>query len=594
MKRPSLAERTTSTNSLSSSNKPAQHKPPAHIVKRSGHTRNLSHGKNLSKLVRNTSGSNLVTDATRNHQRKRSGPSEAQTSSPKPSPIKRNSSNVVLTRNALSQGSLRKNHSATHLPRNTSQPILKKSALHPPEKAIKQKLKKKPSTFELGDDSDDADVNGEEEAEWEDSSASPELTRNNSSILSQSRPPTSEPGQEPERTPEIKPGRPRPASTEFQLRKPNQSAPNLAPHSDSSPAPPPRAPQPPTSPALLSQNQRSSRAPPAMSSILAHANHQLTRNDSSKSFDHITHEEAASSKDNLKDTAHTPTILGNGTSSSGDGGVSHFLSTSTPGQSVPRDEDADYDSPSNFLPNYHPQPSSSPEQKRGAPKPRQRTLPSRTQMQLDLQRRETMRSGTSTPSTPPGSDHGLTFGSSASLHSRAGSHGRRDRSVGMSIDEKAIKRDYEAATKQLSVVRRFRNPVLESLNRLKERGVLATGGATTPASTKSGRPPSRRGLNSSAALTNGSGKQMSRSFEEQRPLPMVSRPSSRGRGAGRVHFQRQGSHDDIGLSRSKGSADGEDLDREQEEEAGISAEEALLRRMWESRDVYDSRERIRV
>lgn len=76
---------------------------------------------------------------------------------------------------------------------------------------------------------------------------------------------------------------------------------------------------------------------------------------------------------------------------------------------------------------------------------------------------------------------------------------------------------------------------------------------------------------------------------------MVSRASSRSRGTGRVHFQRQGSHDDIGLSRSRGSYEEKEVENEidhDEEDQGLSAEEALLRRMWESRDVYEAPDRV--
>jgi hypothetical protein len=96
---------------------------------------------------------------------------------------------------------------------------------------------------------------------------------------------------------------------------------------------------------------------------------------------------------------------------------------------------------------------------------------------------------------------------------------------------------------------------------------------------------------------------------QHRPSPIQSRSSSRGRparstypfavggGVGKVHPRRQGSHDDIGLSRSQGSYDGDGVDGEQGDgpaagkgglgESGVSAEEEMMRRMWESREVYD-------
>jgi hypothetical protein len=151
----------------------------------------------------------------------------------------------------------------------------------------------------------------------------------------------------------------------------------------------------------------------------------------------------------------------------------------------------------------------------------------------------------------------------------------------------------------MGVVRRFRNPVLESLQRLKDLGTLPPEtGVLPPKGTAStslaNRPSSQRGLSSasgndnlhiSGAATNG----VSRSLEDKQPSPMASQTPSRDQGAGRVRFQRQGSHDDIGLSRSRASYEeqgAEERDDPDEEDPGVSPEEALLRRMWESREVY--------
>ena len=612
MKRPSMVEHNSSNQSLSSSTKQTTHKANRpHVVGRASHSKQLSHGKNTSKLGRNTSSTNVALDAARNHQRQRSGPTPP-TGSPGLSSIKRNASHVLLSRNALSQVNLRKNHSATALGRNVSQPMLKKSGLAPPLKSQKHvKPKKKTSTFELGGrSSDEADFEVEEEADWEDSSASPGLTRNNSLRPSHTKPPDSEQAPQLEKPADLQPPRQSQAGlpSEPAIYGNNRSAPDLAEKANvASQLTPARTPEIPTSPALLHSNPRSSRAPPAMSTILAHAtNNQLPRNDSSKSFTHITHADASASKD----TSGNPTsqsLVGAHASSSTEGGVSHFLSTSTPGDHAGDENDSDYDSASNFIPNYHPQPSSSPEQTRSTSKVHRSNVPSRTQQRLELQRRETMRSSASTQSTPPSSEMGFNFGSSASLHSRSGSRGRRDRSAGAGGDVKAVKRDYEATLKQMGVVRRFRNPVLESLQRLKdlgilppETGLLPSKGATSVTVAK--RPPSRRGLSNASTngnLTNGGtvSNGVSRSLEDKPPLSMASRTSSRGRGAGHVRFQRQGSHDDIGLSRSRGSYDEQEVEDRvdaDEEDPGVSPEEALLRRMWESREVYDSGERVRV
>jgi hypothetical protein len=131
------------------------------------------------------------------------------------------------------------------------------------------------------------------------------------------------------------------------------------------------------------------------------------------------------------------------------------------------------------------------------------------------------------------------------------------------------------------VVRRFRNPILESLGRLRDAGTMPHGtGTVTPGAATKSRPQSRRGLNTGA---NGVLKPvLSRSFEDKKPSPMASRSSSHGRG-GRIQFARQGSHEDIALSRSKGSEEGDG----EEEVDGMSKEEGMIRRIWETREVFD-------
>src|ERR1700733_14722521 len=227
LKRPSLVDCNSSNQSLSSSSKQSTHKATKpHVVGRGSHSRQLSHGKNLNKLGRNTSATSLLADASRNHQRQRSGPTPP-THSPRPSPIKRNASHVVLPRNAQSQVNLRKNHSATVLGRNISHPVLKKSGLAPALKPHRQlKPRKKASTFELGDkSSDEGELEDEEEAEWEDSSVSPEATRGNVVTLSQPQPRRSEPAPHPEKPPD--PQSPRPSEAAFP-QSTNRAAPNLS------------------------------------------------------------------------------------------------------------------------------------------------------------------------------------------------------------------------------------------------------------------------------------------------------------------------------------------------------------------------------
>ncbi|KAL6244845.1 hypothetical protein RBB50_008373 [Rhinocladiella similis] len=560
MKRPSLNERTSSTQSLSSSGKQAT----AHKVHRpqkvNRHSRNVSHGKGLSKLGRNHSTAAIVTDH-HHHRKKSSGTTPPH--SPRAPLVKRNSSHVTLPKNQ-SQGNLRKNQSANALARNSSHPALKKIGLAP---APKQKTKKKDGVFQLGDHSSD-----EEEAEWEDSNTqSPEMTRNNSKTSTPLKVGTPDDEEVTDHGMEASmAGRAQRTSLPPapSLRTNNRSAPNLRKEPDMSP------PQLAPDPALLHQQPRASRAPPAMSTISALAGpSQLLRSESSKSFTHITHGEAAS----IHSTPGGPGQAA--ASSSVDGGVSHFLSeTATPSRQQVIDE-SDDDSPSTFMDNYKPQLSESPEKTRTLHKIRLPSHPSRTQQKLELQRREIMRAGAATPTTPPTHGMGLSVGSSTSLHSRTSSRNRnRSLAGGRSLagDLKAIRKDYESAVKQITVVRRFRSPIVESMHRLREDNALPPelGQGSSAIPTSKSRPASRRGP--STTTING------RSFEDKKPA-LVSQRSHRASHSGRVHFERQSSHENIGVTPSQGSPDDG-----QDDEQGLSPEEALIRRIWESREVYEA------
>lgn len=514
VKRPSMTQPTSSTHSLSSSGKQVSaihkvHRP--HVVSR--HSRNVSHGKNLSKLNKVHSSAD-VADA-KNHQRKKSGTSDGTpVQSPKsPGLPKRNSSHVSLPKNS-SHGNLRKNQSATVLGRITSQTGLKRLGLPPTRKPKDDN--KKTGFFELGDQSSAE----EEEAEWEDSNTlSPEFTRNNSKASTPARVETPNGERPPAKPPShSRLHQEKTSSPPSPSVKMNRSLPDLGRDDTASS-------QIAHDPSLLHQNGRASRAPPAMSTVSAIGG--LMRSESSKSFTHINHSEAGSSN------ATPGTTLPEG-SSSVERPVSHFLNM-TPGSTENRlvDDGSDED-PANFMSNYKPLASESPEKQRGLPKSRFASIPSRTQQKLELERRETMRAGRG-PTTPPTSSIGLSIGSSLSLHNRNGSRGR-NRSL---ADEmKAQKVDYETGIKQLTVVRRFHNPITEGLNRLKAASALpADAGATTPGQAKT-RPQSRRGMASTTA--NGMAKEgVSRSAEDKKPSPLASRPNSRGRGAEYISKDRE-------------------------------------------------------
>jgi len=550
----------------------------------------------------------------RNHTRKRSG-GTTPIASPKGKEVgnlKRNTSHVVLPKNR-SHGNLRKNHSAkalTGLNRNRSLGALDKLGA-PADQKTKQDESKQ-GVFDLaGSASED-----EEDAEWEDSTASPEMTRNNSKVSTPVRvhTPNGEHIQKPPDAQHVVPERtsspPEPSNLKL-----NKSAPDLRPYQT-------LAGRPIHDPSLLHTNGRASKAPPAMTTAIARA--EVPRNESQRSL--------FRSNDTPQST--TTPALGHSTPSST--GVSHFLTSATD-PTLPRtagernqdEDDSDSDTPSvrDFMSTYRPQPqlSESPETSRHTyNKDRMPNLHSRTQQRLALERQAAMH-GNALP-TPTTAGLALSAGSSASLHSRSASKSRNRGSL--PVEYKYVQQDYEMATRQLIVVRRFRNPVLESLGRLRHTEKFAsierannnnTNTTTTRANSQKKRPPSRHGRAVSAtgqeseagpATTNGIVN------EHAEPTPSSEdhlhlhhnnpksthvsfqtnpQPHPRHAVAGRVSFQlsRQPSTDDITntdnndnntvSTTSTSQKEPEMTPEEKARQLRILAEEALIRRIWESR-----------
>lgn len=526
----------------------------------------------------------------RNHKRSKSG-TTTPTASPKSaveSNLKRNSSHVVLPKNR-SHGNLnlRKNKSTNTLVglnRNLSRGALNKLGAAPSQKAKKEEEHQKQGVFDLGDNSDDED---EEDAAWEDSTASPELTRNNSKNTSKVSTPVRAPspnGETIQKPPQVQPLVPERTSSppEPSVLKPNTSAPNLQYQ---------RLPErPKADPPMLQQNGRGSRAPPAMSTANAHPTlGQVGRIDSQRALNDVkSSRTSVESSAESKLTPQTPNTPAVGQSSSGSASVSHFLPDDP---SLPRRNtgasgaiSSDDESVSDFMNTYKPQPSESPDKPRTTSyinKARLSAVPSRTQQKLELQRREVMRG---TPGTAVAGGMGISAGSGASIHGRSASKGRnaaRGSMAGEYNVDKLIKQDYETAVKQLTVVRRFRNPILESLGRIRENRALPLkeSGQAGPK-----RPPSRHGRASTgAAIVNGNAKGQNASPPESgRHLAQNGHAGPRA-STGRVQFQlsRDVSTEDMGvLTTSQGSPEVSNIHDENE---GLSMEEALIRRMWESR-----------
>lgn len=585
-------ERASSTVSLLSSSSgktgtAANKQPRPHLVAR--HSRNVSHGRGLSNMGKKSMNT-VYGEGVKHHRRVKSG-TTTPVASPKAAAgghMKRNSSHVVLPKNR-SQGNLRKNQSTntlTALNRNLSRGALNKLGA-PADQKAKQDAQQKQTVFDLGDGSDEE----EEEGEWEDSTASPELTRDNSKVSTPARavtpngeaiPPMQKHTSE-SRAQELVPDKTSSPPSPV-VMKTNKSAPNLRSErvfGDDRPR---------QDPALLQQNGRGSRAPPAITTANARSSQQnISRNDSQRTLANAAKTSLEASESTISDVAvKTPGTSGIGTSTSTSAGVSHFLQTDP---SIPRtpqnaiDSD-DSDSVSDFMATYKPQPSESPDKPRtNVNRVRIPSQPSRTQQKLELQKRELMR-GSGPPSTSGGL--ALSVGSSISLHSRTHSHSK-NRSKTMLGEIKAIKQEYDSSVKQLMVVRRFRNPVLESIARLRQNGHLPNDQvqSTARSSTEQKRPPSRHGR----ATTNGTTTHASSSAgthhdtdaqptnHKQSRVSFVQPRAGGGRDS-KVTFQlsRQDSHEDI-LAQGQESpgVNGDDY------VDGLSPDEALIRRMWESR-----------
>lgn len=604
--RPRLPNRSSSnfTASLSSSaangSKPATNRQRPHLVRahsRTASARNMGPKKSMTTVYGDGGG--------RQHRRVKSGTTtpiispRSQTSGGGQAHMKRNASHAVLPKNR-SHGNLRKNQSTntlTALNRNLSRGALNKLGAPVGQKRRKvEEEQQKQGVFDLGNASGDED----EEAEWEDSTASPELTRNNSKVSTPQRahtPNGESKEQPPEPAPDLAPEKSSSPPSPVVLKN-NKSAPNLRSERISSDD---RLRQ---QPALLQQqNGRGTRAPPAMITTHATSSQQhLARNESQRSLLKSANTSLEASQEGNKPVT-TPTFANQ--SSSGSGAVSHFLTNE---QTRPRstqddsDSDSDSQSVSDFMASYKPQPSESPEKPRvSVNKPRVASQPSRTQQKLELQRRRQAMQGAGS-SAPLAM--GFSAGSSASLHSRTHSHGKGPgRTKTVVGDTKTLQRDYETAVKQLTVVRRFRNPVLESLERIRQAGNVPAKTSNIPSQSKmttgsSKRPPSRHGNRLTDLQTTETNQNTTRKplFDSQSSTTTVDcsqrgskvsfagPASAQSRQSGgrdsRVTFQlsRQNSHEDM-LTSSRGSPDaGIDDDSE-----GVSPGEALIRRMWESR-----------
>ncbi|KAL1976131.1 hypothetical protein VTN31DRAFT_2413 [Thermomyces dupontii] len=596
---------------------PTHHKPKAlhrpHVVG-GAHRRNTSLGKNLSKLARQSTAHNLqvLGDGAR-HQRKKSAP-VTPAGSPRGSRGEGDSSHKHM----------RKNYSTPALHRNTSAVLGKKTVVA--DRPQSAKGRRKSVGFELGDpDSDE---------EWEDSPQSPESTRRGSVAPS---------GKESEENtqvlvdpltfvkrpnPQLAQSRSLPESdlnrfTESH-REPQeeQSSEEESSHSGDESAEE-RESQAPTTekpsarhhesedaPTRLLSQPRPSRAPPAMSSVSAvvtPAPVDTARRNESLTQLATSHD--VSREGPAQSSGVTAQQTPQGTSSSMEGGVSRFITNDRSGTQPASRTDSDPNTPSSFLPHYHPQsPLSSQREKKvrtisPPPRPPGDGPPSRTQQKLWLQRTATL---TTSPPDPHGTaglptssiDPMFMGGPNGRLGGRLydGSrpmNGTARGGAGPGGEAKHLRRAYERSSTELNVVRRFHQPTRSSFNRvdqlissMKQASLSAEGGVGSNSNTNNGNGSADKNSKSAPASS------------AQSSATISSSPTQKRRKPGRVYFHEQDDVVAIGeepgaLSSSTNAAAGSDPRRASKDGGGdedrdgesyfATEKEMLLRRMWESR-----------
>ncbi|CRG84473.1 hypothetical protein PISL3812_01755 [Talaromyces islandicus] len=647
-----ISTRTTPANATDAIEPPkaaAGHKARAHVVGggHRAHGRNPSFGKNLNKLQRLHSAQNvqLLTESAtigtgaRHHQRKKSAPvTPAESPRNSGTHIRWDDTNASLGDRKANTASIRKNFSTPSLHRPNSGVLGKKSLVTDRPQSAKGRPKKSVG-FELAGASDS-------EAEWEEySTQSPESTRRGSVA------PSTKDSAESSQVlvdPLIFVKRPYP---QVQARSLPDSIISTIPRDNETPENEDseearrssvssneqvqqqmHAHEPDGIANRLLSSSRTSKAPPAMSSIsaigtatavdAARRNESLTNLASS----HVATRHAPSTSLTTTETQTAPRAAPRATpqatSSSIEGGVSRFITNDRAGAHAASRTDSDPNTPSSFLPHYHPQtppsPSHSSSKKAKATSPQPRPPgdgpPSRTQQKLWLQR-------TATLTTSPPDSHGSPAIPQSTIdpvfmaasHSRTGQYDNGRGAVNGSVrvgathdsEAKHIRKAYEKTSSEINVVRRFQNPTKNSFSRIQQLG------------NDIGRPSSKselvsdlagKSVKSAPSLTNGKFLQTPPNRRQRGAVEEAdngAESDSRHTTArpGRVYFQE---HDDvvniadpadptdrlaiennvdqqgqrsaqhiISASMNTGDRDGDGY--------FASEQEMLLRRIWESR-----------
>ncbi|KAL2856040.1 hypothetical protein BJY01DRAFT_203709 [Aspergillus pseudoustus] len=648
VKRPGLGRRavsshavvTRSTSSstqgeLSHSHTSHTHKAPTHRPHRAhvvggghrSHGRNPSLGNKLNKLQRHLS-TGQIEPGARFHQRKKSAPVTPAASPPRPH---------VRWDGAVDESShhptesMKKNYSSPALRRNHSGVLPKKALVT--DRPATSSGKKKTVGFELADSTD--------EGEWEDTTQSPESTRRSS--VAQSRDGDDSPvvlvdpltfvkrpyPQFPRAT-----SLPEPTSRSFHddqseeeqaehadastdadtdenEQRPQQHISDTEEHQTEDPA---RTPDQGNIASRLLSPSHSAKAPPTMSSISATAMpapvDTISRNASLTNL--------RSSQDGLRRPlssanaaqASTPISQTNATSSSIEGGVSRFIVNNKIATSR---TDSDPNTPSSFLPHYHPQTPPSPKgtssrKTRASPSSRQPAAEphSRTQQKLWLQRTAALNTsppdshGPSTSVSPSAMDAAYMNGTSRvgpgpydTARALVNGSSRNGGALHQS-EAKHIRKAYEKTALELTVVRRFQSPTGNSFTRLN---AILQQAKSTSQEPRSGLGQPVKSAPALVLLQRGAKEQIGRpssqsgSFESRQLIGRKQAATQSSVSQAYIQEPEDPPHPSHRLlSTSDEAAHGTaTVDDNQAEDSFLPTEaDMMIRRMWESREVASS------
>lgn len=614
VKRPGLGRRAVSshavvtrTNSNSELSESQTSKATIHKAHRThvvgggrNHHRNPSIGKNINKLQR----FQLAPETTgRHHQRKKSAPATPIASPKERSHVRWDG----VVDDHPKNHSMKRNNSTPVLLRNNSG--FGKKALVT-DRPLSSTGKKKTVGFELGDDEND-------DAEWEDTTQSPESTRRNSVVPSNHSADNTQVLVDPltfvkRPYPQVPRATSLPDSiTNRYLREQadeeEERQEEERQENDDTEEDPQSTEQGDIASRLLSPSH-SARAPPAMSSISAMAKptDSASRNASSINL----------AAEGARRTFSSSTIglsslpSGNqatATSSSMEGGVSRFIPSNKASFHASSRTDSDPNTPSSFLPHYHPQTPPSPNRGSGkstaSPAPNRGAELSRTQQKLWLQRTAALNNSppdslsVSTTGPPSTSDPnfmaaghtrpaGVPYDSSRALNGNG-----RVGAPGQDTEARHIRKAYEKSSLELTVVRRFQSPTGDSFNRL--RAVARASQALTSTDTGSALGKPVKSAPSLPLLQHG--RQPSRLASSSESRSQLPDPHS---SASEDQASQSESTDTIQGAKSKhpsqrilSSSDeaSHNIPGDHDEDyPSVDGNDMMIRRMWESREVATS------